>query len=137
MQDSTWHAPSKTLGNKTPDKNLADDFQALTLNEDGDRQDLPNTQANKVEPENNNKEEEKKSESPIPEYVVTEQERRLQEGEEKCNIYIGMIGYEGDDSDLDSEMDTELEKSCIPVFRLRRKILKDLFIINILIGLKF
>ena len=40
---------------------------------------------------------------------MTEQERRLQEEEEKYNIYISMIGYKGDDSDLDLEMDMESE----------------------------
>ena len=94
---------------------MADNFQALTLNKDGDRQDLPDTQVNKsVAPESNNKEEEKKGGSPIPEYVVTEQEGRLQQEEEKYNIYIGMICYEGDDLDLDSETDTELEGHMYP-----------------------
>ena len=94
---------------------MADDFQALTLNENRDRKDLPDTQVNKlVVPENNNKEEEKKGKSPIPEYVVTEQERRLQEEEEKYNIYIGMTSYKGDNSDLDSETDTELEGHAYP-----------------------
>ena len=80
---------------------MADDFQALTLKKDRDRQDLPDTRKNKaVAPENNNKEE-KKGESPIPEYEVTEQIRRLQEDEEKYNIYIGMIGYKGDNLDLE------------------------------------
>ena len=35
LQDPTWDVPSKTLDNKMPDKSLADDFQALTLKENG------------------------------------------------------------------------------------------------------
>ena len=46
--------------------------------------------------------------------MVTEQERRLQEEEEKYNIYISTIGFKVDGSDLDTEMDTELEGHAYP-----------------------
>ena len=40
---------------------------------------------------------------------MTEQDKRMQEEEEKYNIYMSTFGYKGDDSDLDSETDTDLE----------------------------
>ena len=37
---------------------------------------------------------------------MTEQETQLQEKEEEYRIYMSTFGYEGDDSDLDSDSDT-------------------------------
>ena len=42
-----------------------------------------------------------------PMYNMTEQEQSLQ-CEEKFNIYMSTFGYEGDDSDLDSDMDSNV-----------------------------
>ena len=87
----------------------------MMLNEGENRQDLSNNQTDKLEvPDNNNKEEEGRHKSPIPEYVMTEWEKRLQEEEEKYNVYVSTIGYEGDNSDLDSETDTESEGQAYP-----------------------
>ena len=41
-------------------------------------------------------------------YNITEQEWRLQCKEERYGIYMSTFGYEGDDSDLDSDMYTDL-----------------------------
>ena len=38
-----------------------------------------------------------------PMYKMTDQEIQLQKEEEKYGIYMTTFGYEGDDSDLDSE----------------------------------
>ena len=64
--------------------------------------------------ESNSKKEEKECKPPIPKYEVTEKEQRLQEEECKYNIYMSMFGYEGDDLDLDSETDLELEGHALP-----------------------
>ena len=46
---------------------------------------------------------------------MTKQELWLQEEEEeKYDIYTSTIGYEGDDSNLDSETDTESEGQAYP-----------------------
>ena len=40
-------------------------------------------------------------------YNMTNQEVRLQHEEEKYGIYMSTFSYEGDDSNLDSETDTD------------------------------
>ena len=51
-------------------------------------------------------------ETPI--YNMTEHEQRLQCKEEKYDIYMSTFGYEGDDSDLDSDMDTDSNAMAYP-----------------------
>ena len=115
LQKSTQDASLETLRGKTPDKKLTDDFQAMMLKEGDNRQDLPNNQTDKLEvPDDNNKEEEERHKSPAPKYVMMEQEKRMQEKEEKYNIYISTIGYEGDDLGLDLETDSESEGQAYP-----------------------
>ena len=45
---------------------------------------------------------------------MTKQELQLQEEGVKYGIYTNTFGYEGDDSDLDSEMDTESDIHAYP-----------------------
>ena len=74
-----------------------------------------NTQETRlVVSEDNNKMEEKECEMSIPKYEMTKQELRLQEEEQKFNIYMSTFSYEGDDLDLDSEMDMESESHAYP-----------------------
>ena len=97
-----------------PDEKLTDDFQAMTLKEGKNESDLPDKQTDKSEaPDDNKKEEEGAHKSSPPEFVMTEQDKRMQE-EEKYNIYMSTFGYEGDDSDLDSETDMDLEGHAYP-----------------------
>ena len=84
LQNSTQDTSLETLHDKTPDKKLTDNFQAMTLSEGKNRQDLPNNQTDKLEaPDNNKKEEEGRCDSLKTEYVMMEQEKRLKEEEEK------------------------------------------------------
>ena len=97
------------------EKSLSKDLQALTLKEDADNQNLVETQETRPEVlQNNNKVEEKECETSVTKYELTKQELRLQEEEQKYNIYISTFGYEGDDLDLDSETDTESESHACP-----------------------
>ena len=74
------------------------------LNEGKNKQDIPNNQTDKLEvPDNKNKEEEEGCKTPIPEYIMMEQEKTLQEEEEKQDIYVSTVGYEGDSSDLETD----------------------------------
>ena len=50
----------------------------------------------------------------VPLGEMAEQELWLQKEEAKYNIYISTIGYEGDDSDLETETDTESEGQAYP-----------------------
>ena len=87
---------------------MTKDLQALTLKEDADMQNSADAQVTKSEVlESNNKAEEEEDETSMPAYKMTKQELQLQEEEEKYGVYMSTFGYEGDDSDLDSEMDTE------------------------------
>ena len=47
-------------------------------------------------------------------YNMTNQEVRLQHKEEKYGIYMGTFSYEGDDSNLDSEMDSNSNMMAYP-----------------------
>ena len=49
-----------------------------------------------------------------PPYEMRKQEAWLQEEEEKYRIYMSTFRYEGDDSDLDSETDTESDVTAYP-----------------------
>ena len=90
-------------------------LQALNPKEDADNQNLAHTQETRPEvSEDNNKVEEKECETLVPKYEMTKQELRLQEEEQKYNIYISTFSYKGDNSDLDSEMDRESESHAYP-----------------------
>ena len=89
-------------------------MQALPLKGDTDTQKLADAQATNAEvPENNNKAREEDKTS-VPAYEMTKQELKLQEEEEKYDIYTSTIWYEGDDSNLDSKTDTESEGHAYP-----------------------
>ena len=55
-----------------------------------------------------------KDDDEISTYNMTEQEQRLQCKEEKYGIYLTTFGYEGDNSDLDSDMDTNSNMMAYP-----------------------
>ena len=104
----------QTLHDNTPDEELTTDFQAMMLKEDEDKQDPSDSQTDKVEvTDDNKKEEEEGQKSPKVEYIMR-QEKVQQEEEEKYNIYMSNFSYEGDDSDLDSETDSESEGQAYP-----------------------
>ena len=88
-------------------------MQALTLKGDMDIQKLADVQATNVEVlENNNKvrEEDKTS---VPPYKMMKQELQFQE-EEKYDIYTSTIGYEGDNSNLETKTETDSEGQAYP-----------------------
>ena len=55
-----------------------------------------------------------KDDDETPTYNMTEWEWRLQCKEEKYSIYMSTFGYEGDDSDLDLDMGTDLKVMAYP-----------------------
>ena len=55
----------------------------------------------------------KKDDNETLTYNMTEQEWRLQ-CEEKFGIYMSTFGYQGDDSDLDSDMDMDSNVTAYP-----------------------
>ena len=55
-----------------------------------------------------------KEDNPTMTYNMTNQEVRLQHEEEKYRIYMRTFSYKGDDSDLDSEMDTNSNATAYP-----------------------
>ena len=115
LQDPIQDISQNTLDDHMVEKSLSKDLQALTLKEDADNQNLADTQETRLEVlEDNNKMEEKECETLVLKYKMTKQELRLQEEEQKYNIYMSTFGYEGDDLDLDLEMDTESESHAYP-----------------------
>ena len=100
LQDPIQDVSQKTLDDHVVEKSLSEDLQALTLKEDTDNQNLADTQETRLEvSEDNNKMEEKKCKTLVPKYEMTKQELRLQEEEQKYNIYMSTFSYEGDDLD--------------------------------------
>ena len=97
------------------EKDLTQDLQALTLKEDADMQNVADAQMTTSEVlENNDKAKEEEDVTLVPAYKMTKQELQLQEEEEKYGVYMSTFRYEGDNSDLDSETDTESEGHAYP-----------------------
>ena len=86
----------------------------LTLKEDTDTQNL--TDALALLPDISEKKDKDEDSNPPekPQYKITKQEAKLQEEEEKYEIYMSAFGYEGDDSNLDSETNTESDVTAYP-----------------------
>ena len=81
-------------------------MQDLTLKQDQNMTNMTNTPAlPPVMPVTNH--EEPKEDGSVVIYNMTKQEFRLQHKKEKYRIYMSTFSYEGDDSDLDSKMDTD------------------------------
>ena len=58
--------------------------------------------------------EEAKEANPTTMYNMTNQEVRLQHEEEKYGIYMSTFAYKGDNSNLDSKMDTNYNAMAYP-----------------------
>ena len=115
LQDPIQDKAQDTLDDHMTEKSLSKNLQVLTLKDDVDKQDLADTQVTKPEePEADNKVEEREHKTSVPKYEMTIQELWLQEEEEKYRVYMSTFGYEGDDSDLDSKMDTESKSHAYP-----------------------
>ena len=115
LQDPAQDTAQDTLDDHMTEKSLSKDLQALTLKDDVDKQNLADTQVMKPkEPEDDNKVEERECKTLVLKYKMTKQELQWQEEQEKYRVYMSTFGYEGDDSDLDSEMDTESESHAYP-----------------------
>ena len=107
LQDPIQNISQNTLDDHMVEKSLSKDLQALTLKDNADNQNLADTQGTRLEvSEDNNKVEERECKTSVLKYEMTKQELRLQEEEQKYNIYMSTFGYEGDDSDLDSESES-------------------------------
>ena len=68
---------------------------------------MTDIQATNTEEPNNNNQMTEEGNTSVPPYKISEQELWMQKEEVKYNTYISAIGYEGDDSDLETEMDTD------------------------------
>ena len=90
------------------------DMQALTLKGDMDTQVVADVQATNVEEPNNNNQIREEDKTLVPPYEMMEQELQLQKEEAKYNTFISTIGYEGDDSDIETKMDTKSEGQAYP-----------------------
>ena len=110
VQDTIWET--------TPDrqeKDLVNGIDNLMIDQD---KTTPNTTDTLVPPPDTSKKKHEaegtKDDDEIPTYNMTKWEQRLQCKEEKYRIYMTTFGYEGDDSDLDSDMDTDLNVMTYP-----------------------
>ena len=85
---------------------LINGMQDLTLKQDQNATNTTNIPAPPpVMPVMNH--EEPKEDGSVATYNMTDQEVRLQHEEDKYGIYMSTFSYEGDNSKLDSEMDTD------------------------------
>ena len=110
-QDTTKDTTQDIVTDKQ--KNFINGMQDLTLKQD---QNVTNTTdilaPPQVMPVMNHKD--PKEDSSAMMYNMTNQEVRLQHEEEKYRIYMSTFSYEGDDSDLDSKMDTDSNATAYP-----------------------
>ena len=92
---------------------LIDGIQDLTLKPKQDAQNVTDILA--PPPEVKCKGEDRRDEPmTTPAYEMTDQEIQLQHKEEKYGIYMSTFGYEGDDSNLDSKMDSDSNAMVYP-----------------------
>ena len=119
LQDTTQDVPQDTTHNATVDKqetDLIDRIQYLTLELKQGIQYLTDI----LDPpqdalEAKCKEEDRRDDpTTTPTYEMTDQEIQLQHEEEKYGIYMSIFHYEGDDSDLDSKMDSDSDATAYP-----------------------
>ena len=116
----TLQDPIKDISLDLPDsdnkieRDLMKDMQALTLTRDTDTKTVMDIQMTNTEEPNDNNQKTEEGDSLVPPYKMSEQELQLQKEEAKYNTYISGIGYEGDDSDLETEMDTDSEGQAYP-----------------------
>ena len=109
----------KTLQDMTQDTDkqetdLIDRMQDLTLDQKPDMQNKTDILAPPLDTLEAKYIELRKDDPTTTMYNMTNQEVRLQHEEEKLGIYISTFGYEGDDSDLDSEMDSDSNVMAYP-----------------------
>ena len=124
VQDPIQDAAQDTLDDHMTEKSLSKDLKTLTLKEDIDKHNLADAQVMKLEePEDDKKVGERECKTSVPKYEMAKQELWLQE-EEKYRVYTSTFGYEGDNSDLDSETDMK-SKSRIPIPKTKVQILKS------------
>ena len=115
LQDTMQDIPQDILNDSSVEMDLMKDLHYLTLKEDIDMQNLMDAPAPLLEaPEKKSKTEDADDDTSNPQYEMTRQEHQLQEEEGKYEIYMSDFGYEGDDSDLDSETDTESNVTAYP-----------------------
>ena len=91
LQDLIQDKSQDTLDNNMVEKNLTKGFQALTLKEDTDRQNLGCSGDKPEVLGDDNKVEENENETSMPAYKMTKQELQLQEEEEKYRVFMGNI----------------------------------------------
>ena len=89
-------------------------MQALTLKGDMATKTVMDIQVTNTEASNDNTQKTEEGDSLVPPYEMSEQELRLHKEEAKYNTYISGIGYEGDNSDLETETDTDSEGHAYP-----------------------
>ena len=93
---------------------LIDGMQDLTLDQKPDTQNKTDIPAPPLDTPEAKYKELRKDDPTTTTYNMTDQEVRLQYEEEKYGIYMSTFGYKGDDSDLDSEMDSDSKRMAYP-----------------------
>ena len=119
LQDREQDTPQDTTLDITTDKqetNLVNGIQDLMLESKSDVQNLTDIPAPPPDmPEVKSKGEDGTSRPTMaPMYEITDQEIQLQKEEEKYGIYMSTFGYEGDDSNLDSETESDSSVTAYP-----------------------
>ena len=115
LQDTKQDVPQDVLNDSSVEMDLTKGLHDLTLKEDIDIQNLMDTLAPLPESlERKSKTEDANDDTSKSNYKMTKQECQLQEEEGKYEIYMSNFGYEGDNSDLDSETNTESDVTAYP-----------------------
>ena len=119
LQDTTQDVPQDMTHNAVVDKqetDVIDGIQDLTTEPKQDTQNSTDIQAPPLDmPEAKCKEEDRRDDpTTTPTYEMTDQEIWLQHEEEKYGIYMSTFSKKGDNSDLDSEMDSDSNATAYP-----------------------
>ena len=121
LQDTTQDTQQDMTQDAVSDKqetDLIDRMQDLMLDQKPDTQNKTDIPAPPPDAPGVKYEEVRKDDPTTTTYNMTNQEVRLQHKEEKYGIYVSTFSYEGDNSDLDSEMDSDSNAMAYPFLEL-------------------
>ena len=118
LQDRAQDLPQDTTQDITTDKqetDLVNGIQDLTLEPKLDVQNLTDIPAPPLDvPKIKSEGEDETTRTMTPMYEMMAQEIQLQKEEEKYGIYMSTSGYEGDDSNLDSDIESDSNAIAYP-----------------------
>ena len=119
LKDRAQDLPEDTTQDNTIDKqekDLVNSMQDLTLDPNTDVQNSTDVLASPLDvPKIHDKGEDGTAKmTTMPTYKMRAQEAQLQNKEEKYRIYMSTFSYEGDDTNLDSETESDSDTSVYP-----------------------